>query len=280
MQLDEHVRGTKLELERLLRQTPTQPDPLREALGAVTSMLEEMEVSAEEMRAQNDELREAREALERDRQHYLELFERAPEAYLVTDADGVVLEANRQAQTLFAATGEAFLGVPLAVFVQPGQRRSFRTVLAHVASGRSVREWAITLIGDEHRSVLATVEPDRRRDEPELRWVLREPSQGWASRQLRREMDAASRVQDGPSDDDAFDMSAFDDINRFIDKSRADVTIIAATLETLVERGDAVPGDAAETLLRRASAHAASLSRMLLTPIDRNETIDLDEADA
>ncbi|HBY80229.1 MAG TPA: PAS domain-containing sensor histidine kinase, partial [Cyanobacteria bacterium UBA11148] len=49
----------------------------------------------EEVRLQNEELIVARQAIEAERQRYRELFEFAPDGYLVTDIYGLIQEANR-----------------------------------------------------------------------------------------------------------------------------------------------------------------------------------------
>src|SRR5579884_3028137 len=64
------------------------------ALEELQGTLEELQVAQEEMRQQNEALVEARlqEALARDR--YQDLFESAPDAYLVTDLAGAIQEAK------------------------------------------------------------------------------------------------------------------------------------------------------------------------------------------
>jgi DNA-binding response OmpR family regulator len=59
--------------------------------------LEELHVHEEELRQQNDELAGAREAIEVERQRYQELFEFAPDGYVVTDAHGGIQAVNRAA---------------------------------------------------------------------------------------------------------------------------------------------------------------------------------------
>jgi PAS domain-containing protein len=62
--------------------------------------LEELQVSGEELRVQNEELAAARQTVETERQRYQELFDFAPDGYLVTNAEGVIQEANRAAAGL------------------------------------------------------------------------------------------------------------------------------------------------------------------------------------
>src|SRR5207247_6610910 len=70
-------------------------------LEQLSSTLEELRVVQEDLHEQNAYLLEMRSRIESERRRYLELFELAPDAYLVTDAHGLVLEANRSAGALF-----------------------------------------------------------------------------------------------------------------------------------------------------------------------------------
>src|SRR4051794_37433675 len=66
--------------------------------------LEELRTNAEELRAQHLELKAAQETAERHDRRFYDLFNFAPDAYLVTDALGVVQEMNRAALELFQVT--------------------------------------------------------------------------------------------------------------------------------------------------------------------------------
>ena len=78
----------------------SQPELQTDALETLATALEELHVAQEELLQQNDELLVAQQAIEAERQRYQELFEFAPDAYLVTDAEGTIQEANHAAATL------------------------------------------------------------------------------------------------------------------------------------------------------------------------------------
>ena len=67
-----------------------------------------------------------RAALEQQHARYRDLFELAPDAYLVTDGDGMIIEANRAASRLFDVRHRFLVAKPLASFVAVGERRAFR----------------------------------------------------------------------------------------------------------------------------------------------------------
>jgi PAS domain S-box-containing protein len=71
----------------------------------------------EALRVQVDSLRHESAMLERERSKYIDLFEHAPDAYLVTDPDGVIHEANLAAGALFDVEPSLLAGRPLIDFV-------------------------------------------------------------------------------------------------------------------------------------------------------------------
>src|SRR5579871_260010 len=63
-----------------------------EAVVTQTEMLEKIESNMDELRAAQEMLAQARQAVEAERQRYLDLFEFAPHGYLVSDAQGIITE--------------------------------------------------------------------------------------------------------------------------------------------------------------------------------------------
>ena len=88
--------------------------------------LQELRIAEEELVEQNQELATIRLELERNHQRYLELFELAPDVYLVTDLAGVIREANQTASVLFEVPSKFLIGKPLASFIPIDERRDFR----------------------------------------------------------------------------------------------------------------------------------------------------------
>ena len=70
--------------------------------------LPQLMVADEELRQQSDELVETRRSVEYQRQRYADLFDFAPDGYLVTDPLGMIQEVNRAAaELLLLASGHA-----------------------------------------------------------------------------------------------------------------------------------------------------------------------------
>jgi two-component system cell cycle sensor histidine kinase/response regulator CckA len=147
---------------------------LLEALGALQESLQELDVAEAELAQQNEELTTAREALELERHRYRELFDEAPFAYLVTDANGIVEEANLAALELFSYMRNALLGKPLPILVAHHDRTRFRELLRELRARPGRREAEVDL-GGVSRTVVVTAEPDERPGSPvRLRWALRD----------------------------------------------------------------------------------------------------------
>jgi PAS domain S-box-containing protein len=91
--------------------------------------IEELAVAQDELRSQNEALESTRHVLAAERERYRELFHHAPVAYLVTDAMGVIREANRAASLLLHANIDALVGKPLVVFTQTASRRRLRAAI-------------------------------------------------------------------------------------------------------------------------------------------------------
>ncbi len=79
---------------------------LKKQQEALRSANEGLAVFEEELRVQNEELIAAQKALNRERERYRGIFDKAPIGYVVTDADGNIQEANQAAARLFGSSLE------------------------------------------------------------------------------------------------------------------------------------------------------------------------------
>ncbi len=91
--------------------------------------LEELEVAEEELRCQNQELKQARQSAEYLQKNYQDLFDGAPDGYAVTDARGVIQEANQAIASLLSKDKKFLVGKPLSIFIPLQERKTFRSLL-------------------------------------------------------------------------------------------------------------------------------------------------------
>src|SRR2546428_6311705 len=94
-----------------------QGEGIQQGIEELQQALEELHVAEEELREQNESLQAANEIIERERQRYQELFDFAPDGYLVTTASGIIQEANHAAAELFNVPVHFLVGKPLSVYI-------------------------------------------------------------------------------------------------------------------------------------------------------------------
>ena len=119
-----HGRAEELPLQ--------QQQLLAEAFEDLERALEQLQLAEEELHQQNEDLAAAREDVEAERQRYQDLFEFAPDGYLVTDAEGTILEANRAAVGLLNLSQRFLVGKPLSMFVAESERQVFDSELTQL----------------------------------------------------------------------------------------------------------------------------------------------------
>jgi PAS domain S-box-containing protein len=142
--------------------------------------LEELEVTHEELLAANEEMQEARQQVESERQRYLDLFEGAPDGYVVTDAKGMIVEANTAAAAMLNSRKDFLAGKPLVLFVTDGGKNAFHSRVTRLSSGamKDVREWELALQPRDcpPLPVMVSVSAVRETEgaPARLRWLLRD----------------------------------------------------------------------------------------------------------
>src|SRR5262249_13223918 len=85
--------------------------------------LADLETAKAELARQNDELVANRATLEFERSRYQELFNFAPDGYVVTNLRGLIQDANVAACRLLIRDQQSLIGFPFAQFFAPGDRQ-------------------------------------------------------------------------------------------------------------------------------------------------------------
>ena len=151
---------------------------LEEAMQGLSTALEELRIAGEELQQQNEELAAARQLAEEEQQRYRDLFEFAPDGYLVTDLDGVICQANQAAAALLGVRQDFLPHRALISYVAPHDRERFYTYLsdAQEPDAGQMGEWELEIVprnGPVFPAALS-VAPSRRGEEVTgLRWLLR-----------------------------------------------------------------------------------------------------------
>ncbi|QLE51851.1 PAS domain S-box protein [Nostoc sp. C057] len=184
MNIEKFIQRTEILHKRLadLYQTasvlpwiPT--DLLPQALKELYNTLKIVQLAAQELYQQNEELLETRNRLEAERQHYQDLFEFAPDGYLVTNTEGMIQEANHTAARLLNVSKHFLVGKPMMNFVPLGERQQVRCELIQLSESDRVKELLVRLQkrhGEFFDAALTvTVVRNQQGKAISLRWIMR-----------------------------------------------------------------------------------------------------------
>ncbi|MDD5716847.1 MAG: PAS domain S-box protein [Sulfuricurvum sp.] len=81
------------------------------------SLLHELQVHQIELEIQNEELRTIQQKLQAEQERYEDLYDLAPVGYVTLSKEGLILEANLRAASLFGVTRNHLIGRPLTQFI-------------------------------------------------------------------------------------------------------------------------------------------------------------------
>lgn len=145
---------------------------------SLTEAVEQLSMALAELQAVNEALTQTRQAALREQLRYQELFEFAPDGYLVTDPYGHIQEANRAVSALLNIAPHRLTGKPLAIFIARETRQPFQAHLVWLQNGAEVREWEVRVQPRHKPAFPAVVRVAPARDAQGqvigLRWLLRD----------------------------------------------------------------------------------------------------------
>jgi two-component system, cell cycle sensor histidine kinase and response regulator CckA len=175
-----------------------------EAIAECSIILDELHIATEKLQTQNEELLANRQMLALERQRYKELFDFAPDGYLVTNAEGVIQQANCAATVLFNLNKNLVIGRSLILFVDEAGQASFQSQLEQlINSGHSLSNWEVSLKSREKPPCPVSISVSTIYYNPTgglsgFRWILRDLSQRKQSEQnFREQTDLLNDATDG-----------------------------------------------------------------------------------
>jgi PAS domain S-box-containing protein len=147
-------------------------------LEELTITIEELKAAERELRRQNEELSTTRTALEIERRKYRDLFENAPDGYVVTDRLGTIAEANLMVGEMLRVHPESLVGRPMAIFINAPASQPIEALLRELDEGKKVAGWEVSLrsVEGETLPALINITPIPATDESAegLRWIIRD----------------------------------------------------------------------------------------------------------
>ena len=156
------------------------PALLPSALKELGVASERLEVAANMLRQQNRKLSLADQSLEAERQHHQALLEFIPDAYLLTDAAGIIQEANSAATKLLQLPQSLLIGKSLKAFLTRETQQAFEAELQRLQQRSWKQEWQIRLQPYQSEtfnvSVLVEVNRPQANQPLTVRWLLRQSS--------------------------------------------------------------------------------------------------------
>ena len=112
--------------------SPDMPASIEDGLEDLKRILVELRIVEEELRVQKEELTLTHVALDVERLQYEELFEFAPNPYLVTDCSGIVIQANRSAAAVLGVPSRSLPGKALASYIVKEDQPRFRMLISAI----------------------------------------------------------------------------------------------------------------------------------------------------
>jgi diguanylate cyclase (GGDEF)-like protein/PAS domain S-box-containing protein len=173
------VQQRALQLHQRASESPIQPELLTQALDDLNLVLEELRTTHEALVQRNQALADYHQQLEIERQRYQDLFNLAPDGYLVSDAKGMILAGNVAIAALLRLPQGALVGKPMVLFLPIKHRRAFYAMLTQLSCSPQTlppKTWETKILPREGTAVdvAITVSISHEGGEARLRWLLRD----------------------------------------------------------------------------------------------------------
>lgn len=204
--VEDELRQARDELEERVEarthQLQESNEKLSQTIEALHQTVEELSAAQGELEAQNQALIEAQGTVDLERQRYRELFEHAPDGYLVTDPHGNILEANRAASVILNRREKYLVGKPLAIFIGATEKLKYLTSLNEVKRSKpnirsaSFQELELSLIRHNLEPIEAALTMALVFKDGELaaiRWLVRDITQRRQAERALRESESLLR---------------------------------------------------------------------------------------
>lgn len=111
----------------------------------IEAVLEDLHVIYEEIQTNLEAAMLVEQQLLQQNQHFYNLFQTAPVAYLVIDPDGIILEANEAIAQLLNVSQTFLVGKSFSLYIVESERSSFYTKLTQLTQTHETQVWRVNL---------------------------------------------------------------------------------------------------------------------------------------
>jgi PAS domain S-box-containing protein len=182
--LEQRVEERTRDLSQEIEEREKVEQALQSSLLELKEANSQLDQQFEALTIASEALEGARKAVEDERYRYQNLFDFAPDGYLVTDLYGKIIEANRAAGSLTGVPFKKLIGKYLVSFVILDERKDFRGQLNLIAEGihlgRTYQTWEHRLephFGPSFEAEMTVLgihgEKEDEKDS-QLRWLIRD----------------------------------------------------------------------------------------------------------
>ncbi len=211
-----------------------QAAPLTEpALAHLEATVEALRVSDDDLRFHLDALRRNALRMEQERARYRELLDLSPDAYLLTDLEATIVDANTAAADLLGVARGTIAGRPLSLYIDTEDKPIFWEWLGELGTSTSTLQWEMRLRGegDVQRHVVARA--CRAADSHELRWMLRDISERIRAEETERRL-RQERAERQAADAAARHARFLARAGRVLNEAMGTASVAEAVVETAV----------------------------------------------
>ncbi|MBW4540314.1 MAG: response regulator [Myxacorys chilensis ATA2-1-KO14] len=140
-----HFQVIRQQIAALQREDTKAWQEIDAALEDLHTIYEQMQVNLEAIEITQEDLLQQNQQATAGYYHYRDLFQSSPIAYLTTNTDGAILEANRAIAQLLNVPERYLARKPLVLYVAEGDRSAFRTRLNQLSQQHGTQVWQMNV---------------------------------------------------------------------------------------------------------------------------------------
>lgn len=186
------------EFRQQIATSPPNDEWLKQVFDNLQDAVEEIEVADEALCQQNEQLIESIFTLKAEQRRYKEIFEFAPDGYLLTDASGIIQEANHAAAVLLNSRKRPLPGYSLLAFIFSEDRRLFLSGLERLSHTSGIEEWQLRLKPSRRQPFTSAIRVVASRTQEgesiSVHWLLREITESKQAEDALRENEERFRA--------------------------------------------------------------------------------------